>query len=409
MAKTITLIRHAQTNANRDHRWQGSLDSGLSDEGVRQLDLLADRFRDARPDVVVASDLPRAMRTASAISGDVLPNEAWREFGLGSWEGLTTKQIVDKHPEQMRAFLAREDVAPGGGERMSEFGRRIVGAFDALVADMSNGDEAHVVTHGGAIWALISHVIGRSGITPSMTPSTNTGITVVTVADDQSLQLAMFNDATHLDDNSVQFVPDGRTVTVFRHGQTEGNVGARWQGHSDSPLTQNGRSQAAAASLHAPSIAALHTSPLGRARNTAEIIGGAIGLEPSNHDGLKEMAFGSWENLTASEAAAAEPELFEKVFTDEIDLPRGGTGETFMAAGQRVADTLSSLAGDADNDFAAVSHGAVIRAFALNVLGMTFLERNRLPIPRNSSMTSVLYAGDTPMLASYNVAPHLEL
>jgi broad specificity phosphatase PhoE len=389
--------------------WQGSLDTGLSPAGHRQLDLLANRLGKHRLGYVVASDLGRTMQTASAITDNVVANSAWREFDVGTWEGLTTQQILATHPGQMEDFLAGEDIAPGGGELMSDFGRRVVGAFDSLVTDMSDGDEAHVVTHGGAIWTLISHILGRSGIATSMIPSSNTGLTVVTVRERENPQLTMFNDATHLDEASVQFIPDGRTVTVFRHGQTVGNVDARWQGHSDSPLTPQGQQQAVSASLNTPSIGALHTSPLGRARDTAEIIGNAVGLEPADHDGLKEMAFGSWENLTATEAAASEPDLFAKVFTQGIDLPRGGDGETFTSAGQRVADTFLELVDEAETDLGAVSHGAVIRSYVLNVLGMPFAERNRLPIPRNTSMTSVLYADRRPLLASYNVAPHMEM
>ena len=243
-----------------------------------------------------------------------------------------------------------------------------------------------------------------------MIPSSNTGLTVVTVRDGEHPQLTLFNDATHLNEASVQFIPDGRTVTVFRHGQTEGNVDSRWQGHSDRSLSHrmaNNKQQPA--SLNTPAIGALHTSPLGRARDTAEIIGDVLGLEPSDNEGLKEMAFGSWEGLTASEAAAAEPDLFDKVFKEGIDLPRGGDGETFTAAGQRVADTFLDLVDASEADLGAVSHGAVIRSYILNVLGMSFAERNRLPVPRNTSMTSVLYANRTPLLASYNVAPHMEI
>jgi broad specificity phosphatase PhoE len=409
VAKTITLIRHAQTNANRDHMWQGTLDTGLSPAGIEQLDRLAHRFRDRRPDMVLSSDLDRARRTASAISGTVVTDSAWREFGVGSWEGKTTKQIMKESPEQMESFLAGDDVAPGGGEQMSAFGERIAGAFYSLVSQMSDGDHAYVVTHGGAIWALLSHVLGRKGLATAMTVTSNTALTAITVGDDDRPQLTIFNDATHLAEPSMQFMPDGRTVTVFRHGQSEGNVAGTWQGRTDGALTDLGRHQAAEASQYAPKVDAFYTSPLQRAKKTAEIIGSSIGVDPVPTDGLMEMAFGSWEDLTHEEVAASDPELFSRVFVDEIDLPRGGTGETFTQAGRRISDTITCLADATDGDFGVVSHGAAIRAYIVDILGLSFAERNRLPVARNTSMTSVLYAGDRAMVSSYNVAPHMGL
>ena len=409
MAKTITLIRHAQTNANQAHTWQGTLDTGLSPTGIGQLDHLEQRFRDSRPDLVLSSDLDRAMRTASRISDTVVADSAWREFGVGSWEGKTSVQIMEESPDLMEAFLAGEDVAPGGGEQMSAFGERIVGAFYELVGQMPDGDHAYVVTHGGAILALLSHILGLNGLFTAMTVASNTALTTITVDDDGQAQLTMFNDGTHLVEPSMQFMPEGRTVTVYRHGQSEGNLTARWQGRTESPLTEVGRNQAAQASLYTPKVEAMYTSPQERARTTAEIIGSSIGLDPVSVDGLVEMAFGAWEDLTFEEVAEHDPDLFSRVFVEEVDLPRGGTGETFLGAGTRISEAITSLAEASDGDFGVVSHGAAIRAYVVDILGLSFAERNRLPIARNTSMASVLYAGDRAMLSSYNVAPHMDL
>ena len=55
-----------------------------------------------------------------------------------------------------------------------------------------------------------------------------------------------------------------------------------------------------------------------------------------------------------------------------------------------------------------VSHGAIIRAFVAHLTGIDFADRNRIPVPRNSSVTSVVYGDAGVALASYNVAPHLD-
>lgn len=61
-----------------------------------------------------------------------------------------------------------------------------------------------------------------------------------------------------------------------------------------------------------------------------------------------------------------------------------------------------------DSEVGVVSHGASIRAYVTEVVGLGFADRNRFPIPRNSSMSRVVYDGDRAVLAGYNVAPHLD-
>ena len=408
MAKTLTFIRHAETNSNRLRTWQGNYDSGLSDTGIAQLERLAGRFVGREPSIVIASDLSRTMRTAEAITSDVAPDPAWREFHVGAWEGYTSEEIMVRFPGEMEAFFAGEDMAPGGGELMSKFRSRITAAFESLVSSLADDDEAVVVTHGGVIWALVAHVLGLTGRSVRIMPPFNTSATVVTVPDNGVPQLTVFNDAGHLSEVATHFGPSGPRVTIFRHGQTEGNVDGRWQGRSDSPLTDLGRRQAKAVTRYAPDMAALFTSPLGRTRQTAAIIGDALDVEPEANEGFLEMSFGAWENLTSTEAATQDPELYGEIFDRGHDLPRGGDGETFTATGSRFAEALEGIVADTGKDLGVVSHGAAIRAFTVKVMGLAFDERNRLPVPRNTSMSSVVYSDGGPVLASYNVAPHLE-
>ncbi len=408
MAKTLTFIRHAETNSNRLRTWQGNYDSGLSDTGFAQLGRLAGRFRGRTPSTVIASDLSRTMRTAEAITSDVTPDPRWREFHVGAWEGHTSEEIMELFPGQMEAFLAGEDIAPGGGELMSDFRGRIAAAFESVVASMSDGDDVIVVTHGGVIWALVTYVLGLSKRAVRIMPPFNTSATVVTVSSNGDPQLTVFNDAGHLESVATHFGPAGPRVTILRHGQTEGNVGGLWQGRSDSPLTDLGRRQAKAVTSYVPDIHTLFTSPLGRTRQTAEIIGDALSVEPEPNEGFIEMSFGSWEDLTLAQAATRDPELYSRIYEQGHDLPRGGDGETFTSTGSRFAETLEGIVADTGKDLGVVSHGAAIRAFAVNVMGMGFADRNRFPVPRNTSMSAVVYSDGGPVLASYNVAPHLE-
>jgi broad specificity phosphatase PhoE len=75
----------------------------------------------------------------------------------------------------------------------------------------------------------------------------------------------------------------------------------------------------------------------------------------------------------------------------------------------RMRETTERLAGDCDESpFVAVSHGAAIRALAVNVLGLKQAGRGRIAIPRNTAMSSFVMTESQMVLASFNVAPHLE-
>ena len=292
---------------------------------------------------------------------------------------------------------------------MSHFGDRVVGAFNAVVASLDGGQSATVVTHGGVIWAIMGYILGRNDGPMKLIPSHNTASTVIRIDPEGDAQINVFNDATHLSAVPRQFGPQGTAVSLFRHGQSEANVAGRWQGRSDSPLTDLGRRQVASAALTVPPVEALFTSPLGRTVETASILGAAAGLSPADSEGLVEMAFGNWENMTIEEAIANDPDLFELIFTHDEDRPRGRDGETFAETGERLRATVASLAVASYFDhIGMVTHGAAIRAYISSVVGLPFAARNRIPIPRNSSMTQIRQTPSGPVLAAYNVAPHLD-
>lgn len=107
------------------------------------------------------------------------------------------------------------------------------------------------------------------------------------------------------------------TVLLFaRHGETDWNASGRLQGHTDRPLNDYGRRQAAelAAQLQADGVAAIYASDLSRAKETAEILGARLGLPVVLDPDLRERNWGSWEGLTPGErdAVAFEGEAPEE-------------------------------------------------------------------------------------------------
>ncbi|MEB3982442.1 bifunctional RNase H/acid phosphatase [Mycobacterium sp. 663a-19] len=126
-------------------------------------------------------------------------------------------------------------------------------------------------------------------------------------------------------------------LLLLRHGQTELSVERRYSGRGNPALTEVGRRQADAAArymAHRGGIAAVLSSPLQRAYDTAAIAAKALGLDVTVDDDLIETDFGSWEGLTFAEASQHDPELHRRWLRDTSTTPPGG--ESFDGVLDRV-------------------------------------------------------------------------
>jgi probable phosphoglycerate mutase len=179
-------------------------------------------------------------------------------------------------------------------------------------------------------------------------------------------------------------------ICLVRHGETEWNRDGRWQGHADVPLNAAGREQAARLARRMADAGMrfnrLYSSDLRRAWETAEPIGAALGLKPAAARALREIDLGAWSGKTREEIARDDPETWARLQANE-DIPRGG-GETYAALGRRVLDWLeATIREDAGRSVCAVTHGGCIRAILLHALGLQWIDRGRLPIIRNASIS----------------------
>ncbi|MGV9723354.1 bifunctional RNase H/acid phosphatase [Nocardia beijingensis] len=133
-------------------------------------------------------------------------------------------------------------------------------------------------------------------------------------------------------------------LLLLRHGQTELSLQRRYSGRGNPPLTPLGREQAArAAKMLAAKgdIAAVVSSPLGRARETAEAAAAALEVPLEIHEGLIETDFGAWEGLTFAEAAQRDPDLHARWIGDPTVAAPGG--ENFEEVRARVDAALRDL------------------------------------------------------------------
>lgn len=166
------------------------------------------------------------------------------------------------------------------------------------------------------------------------------------------------------------------TELVFvRHGQTEGNAAGRWEGWREGTLTPLGRAQAGALARRLADefgrhgIAAIYTSPLRRAGETAQIVAAALGLEPVGVEGLKEINFGMLDGITLEEMEAQHPQLFAR-WKDRQDVQFQWPGgerriDLFRRAARACDEILSQHSADC---VVLVTHGGTLRACLAHLL-----------------------------------------
>ena len=161
-------------------------------------------------------------------------------------------------------------------------------------------------------------------------------------------------------------------LILWRHGQTDYNLQGRIQGQVDIPLNDTGRQQAQRA---ADDIAALGptrivSSPLVRARDTAEVLASLTGLSVEIDPGLVEKSFGTWEGLKAADIKKQWPDHYA-TWRAGGDLPQFRI-EGRRKTAERVGETLKAIAADAGKDdvIVVVSHGAATNLGATYLLGM---------------------------------------
>ncbi len=197
----VLLIRHGETDWNRDARIQGHQDVPLNEIGRRQARLLTARLSGEGIEAAYASDLSRTYETAElALAGLNLPihrTADLREASFGVWEGKRWAEVEREFPEEIARYrreLGRH--APPGGESLTDVRERAVRAFRRISAD--HRDQAVALfSHGGPCRAILAHVLGLDVTQARRFGMGNASVHVVE-GDGDDAQVALLNDTGHL-------------------------------------------------------------------------------------------------------------------------------------------------------------------------------------------------------------------
>ncbi len=167
------------------------------------------------------------------------------------------------------------------------------------------------------------------------------------------------------------------TILLARHGETDWNRELRFQGHADPPLNETGRRQARelAKRLAGERLDAVYSSPLRRARETADIVAERLGLAVEVDEGLCEVDVGSWSGLTRAEIEERFPEAFRRWIDHG---PGWEDGESYEEMAVRVVAALGRISRrHRGGRVLMVTHGGPIRAAQAHILGLSFHEARR--------------------------------
>lgn len=199
------------------------------------------------------------------------------------------------------------------------------------------------------------------------------------------------------------------TTVLLRHGQTALSAERRFAGRGDIPLTELGCEQAGAAADRLAGrggIDLVVTSPLIRARKTAEVVAARVGAAMTVEDDLAETDFGSWEGLSFAEVSQQWPDEMAAWLAGADAAPPGG--ETFAAVARRVDGALDRLLAEHQGKtIVVVSHVTPIKTLVCRALLAPPAALFRMHLDVASLSEADWFADGPALLRSLNDTSHL--
>jgi broad specificity phosphatase PhoE len=203
VSQRLVFVRHGVTDWNREGRWQGRLDPPLSERGLGEARMVADRLAadpELRPARILSSTLARASETAAIIGGSVAvevePDPRLVEIGAGEWEGRTHAELAASDGERYRAWRTTPGYGPPGGEPIPEATERV----RSLLEDVADSETWPVllVSHGGTLRILARLLLDLSPGRAEAVDIDNASISSAVRVDRAQWRLERWNDELHL-------------------------------------------------------------------------------------------------------------------------------------------------------------------------------------------------------------------
>lgn len=198
--KTIYLVRHGETAANRDDVFRGRNEISLSENGLLQSRGLVDYFRDVQLEKVYCSPLKRAVQTAEhGFPGmEIVTEELVNNLDSGSWTGVKKDDIRKSDPESWHMWTTvPEKLRFPGGETLSDVYSRATLFLEKM--ETVSFSKCVVVSHRSVIKVILAAFLGLKTDYFWRFHVDNASVSTLLLDEKRGFTLAKLNDTRHLE------------------------------------------------------------------------------------------------------------------------------------------------------------------------------------------------------------------
>jgi len=199
----IILIRHGETNWNKEGRFQGQIDIPLNDKGKGQASKASDYLEEIKFTKAFSSSMKRPYETAKIILKNnnihIEKIDSLVEISHGLWEGKLEEEIRRTWPEMLKKWHEKpESVTMPEGESIKQVSDRAISAWNIICDSQRENDTSLLVAHDAVNKTLICHILGLSYSDIWMIKQGNGGITVIDIFKNKNYVLSSVNITNHL-------------------------------------------------------------------------------------------------------------------------------------------------------------------------------------------------------------------
>jgi broad specificity phosphatase PhoE len=204
--KRIILVRHGETDWNKQGRFQGQIDIPLNKNGKSQAKAASKFLKHTVIQKAFSSSLSRPKETAQIILNEhqgveISLKDNLKEIGHGKWEGKLESEINSDWPDLLRTWkISPEKVQMPEGENIKDVSTRSITGWNEICKDLKNNETALVVAHDAVNKTILCHLLGLMPSKIWMIKQGNGGITVIDLSEEEEQpdQITCLNITSHL-------------------------------------------------------------------------------------------------------------------------------------------------------------------------------------------------------------------
>ncbi len=201
------------------------------------------------------------------------------------------------------------------------------------------------------------------------------------------------------------------TIYLVRHAKSIGNTERIFQGHTNLGLSPEGQAQLPqlAERFRDVPLDGIYSSPLLRAVQTAQAVNNYHRLPVLTEEGISEIYAGGWEAMPFADLPVLYPEEWRLWSEDEARFC-APNGESILQVYERMGKALGKIAAQNEQKtIAVVSHGCALRCYLCYALGLPVERIREVPLPKNTSVSRVVYNGNSIQVDYINDFSHLKI